>query len=242
MPGFERLALATFRYADGLIAPQPGILEWAGSYAPASTPTQVVHNGVDLARFPESREADLPPWPRPYVLFLGFMSPWQGLSTLLDAAGRDAWPDVDLVTIGSGPMEGACRSAGGRVHYIEPVPADEVVRWVSHAIASICPKEAGEHTSHGVSPYKILEAVASGTPVIATAVPGQAELVASLDIGILVPAGDPAALADAVRKIIDDPELERRLAASARGHRLTVSWLGEVEEFGRLFEAVGVSG
>ncbi|MAE72343.1 MAG: glycosyltransferase family 1 protein [Gemmatimonadetes bacterium] len=66
------------------------------------------------------------------------------------------------------------------------------------------------------SPVAIMEAMASGVPVVATAVGGVPDLVADGETGVLVPAGDPHALAEAIRELHAAPELRRRLAAAGR--------------------------
>jgi glycosyltransferase involved in cell wall biosynthesis len=65
-------------------------------------------------------------------------------------------------------------------------------------------------------PMAILEAMAAGLPVVATAVGGIPELVADGETGLLVPPGDPDALAAALRRLVADPELRRRLGEAAR--------------------------
>jgi glycosyltransferase involved in cell wall biosynthesis len=62
----------------------------------------------------------------------------------------------------------------------------------------------------------ILEAMASGLPIVATDVGGNYELVDQDKTGFLVPRNDPAALADAIRVYVDDPDLRRRHGAAAR--------------------------
>ena len=64
-------------------------------------------------------------------------------------------------------------------------------------------------------PHTVVEALAVGTPVIATAVGGVPELVRDGENGLLVPAGDADALAAAIRRLIDEPGLRERLAAAA---------------------------
>ena len=66
------------------------------------------------------------------------------------------------------------------------------------------------------APFSILEAMAAGLPVVATDVGGVRELVADGETGLLVPAGDPARLAEALRSLLADPALRRRLGAA--GH------------------------
>ena len=62
----------------------------------------------------------------------------------------------------------------------------------------------------------VLEAMAAGLPVVASAVGGIPELVVDGETGLLVPPGDPDALADALGKLITDPELRQRLGAAGR--------------------------
>ena len=66
------------------------------------------------------------------------------------------------------------------------------------------------------APISILEAMAAGLPVVASDVGGVGELVVDGATGLLVPAGDPAALAAALERLLADPELRRRLGAAGR--------------------------
>jgi glycosyltransferase involved in cell wall biosynthesis len=65
-------------------------------------------------------------------------------------------------------------------------------------------------------PISIIEAMAAGVPVVATRVGGVPELVVEGETGLLVPPGDPRALADALRRLIGDPELRLKLGSAGR--------------------------
>ena len=65
-------------------------------------------------------------------------------------------------------------------------------------------------------PLVLLEAMARGRPVVATPVGGTPELVTDGETGLLVPPRDPEALAEALRRVLDDPELARRLGEAGR--------------------------
>ena len=65
-------------------------------------------------------------------------------------------------------------------------------------------------------PLSILEAMAAGLPVVASDVGGVPELVVDGETGLLVPPGDPHALAAAIDRLLDDPDLRRRLGAAGR--------------------------
>ena len=64
-------------------------------------------------------------------------------------------------------------------------------------------------------PHTVVEALAVGTPVIATAAGGVPEVVRDGENGLLVPVGDASALATAIRRYLADPELEERLRSAA---------------------------
>ena len=66
-------------------------------------------------------------------------------------------------------------------------------------------------------PHAVVEGLAAGTPVIATGVGGVTEVVTDGVNGLLVPPGDPDALAEAIRRFFADEELRARLRAAARG-------------------------
>jgi glycosyltransferase involved in cell wall biosynthesis len=65
-------------------------------------------------------------------------------------------------------------------------------------------------------PLSILEAMAASKPVVATAVGGVGESITHLETGMLVPPGDPVALATAIRTVLSDAPLARRLAAAGK--------------------------
>jgi starch synthase len=180
----------------------------------------VVHNGVDADSFrrTDRRDAlDRHGITRPYVLFVGRISEQKGIFHLLDAA--TLFPDdVDLVLCASSPdtpeLEARLRAAIAgrpRVRWINAMlPRDEVVSLYSHARAFVCPSV--------YEPFGLinLEAMACGTPVIATRVGGIPEVVVHDETGWLVPPGEPAALAAAVRKLLADPKRAASFGAAGR--------------------------
>lgn len=81
-----------------------------------------------------------------------------------------------------------------------------------------------EHFARYASPMKLFEYMASGTPVVASALPAIAEIIRDGENGLLVPPGDPSALASALRRLRDDPALASRLAARARCDVAPYAW------------------
>jgi len=180
----------------------------------------VLHNGVDADAFArtERRDALARHGVRPpYVLFVGRISEQKGIFQLLEAA-RSLPEGVQLVLCASSPdtpellrrLEGAV-AGRSQVHWINAmVPVPDVVQLYSHAAVFVCPSV--------YEPFGLinLEAMACGTPVVATRVGGIPEVVADGETGWLVEPDDPAALASALREALADPERARRLGDAGR--------------------------
>lgn len=110
-----------------------------------------------------------------------------------------------------GPLERTVRELGlnGRVTFLGAQPRERVLELFRAADASLL------SSSWENFPHSVVEALAVGTPVIATAVGGVPEVVRDGENGLLVPPGDPAALAVAIRRYFGDVELRERLQTAA---------------------------
>ncbi|MGH7385495.1 MAG: glycogen synthase [Candidatus Rokuibacteriota bacterium] len=180
----------------------------------------VIHNGVDAEAFArtEGREAlarhgVLPP----YVLFVGRISEQKGIFQLLEAA-RALPEGVTLVLCASSPDTPELRSrleaaVAGRpeIRWINAMlPVPEVVQLYSHAAVFVCPSI--------YEPFGLinLEAMACGTPVVASRVGGIPEVVVDGETGRLVEPGDTAALGQALRLALADLGRARRMGEAGR--------------------------
>jgi glycosyltransferase involved in cell wall biosynthesis len=147
------------------------------------------------------------------LVFAGRLGPQKSLGTALEALERV--PDVTLVVAGDGPERAALERRStelgldGRVRLLGSVPRERVLRLFRAADASVLPS-AWENF-----PHTVVEALAVGCPVIATAVGGVPEVVRDGENGLLVPARDPEALAAAITRFFGDDALQARLAAAA---------------------------
>jgi glycosyltransferase involved in cell wall biosynthesis len=93
----------------------------------------------------------------------------------------------------------------------------EVVRGsMNSATLFVLPSQVAEDGNRDGIPVALMEAMASGCPVVSTRVSGIPELIEDSRDGILVSERDPAALADAIQRLLEEPELRTRLAARAR--------------------------
>jgi glycosyltransferase involved in cell wall biosynthesis len=147
------------------------------------------------------------------LAFAGRLGPQKSLGVALEALARA--PEVMLVVAGDGPerrgLEGRARDLGldGRTRFLGSLGRDAVLRLFRAADASLL-SSAWENF-----PHTVVESLAVGTPVIATAVGGIPEVVRDGANGLLVRSGDPEALAAAIARFFADGELRRELAESA---------------------------
>ena len=147
------------------------------------------------------------------LVFAGRLGPQKAVGVLLEALRRIS--DVTLVIAGDGPerptLERRVAELGldARVRFLGSVPRETVLRLFRASDASVLPS-AWENF-----PHTVVEALAVGCPVIATAVGGVPEVVRDGENGLLVPPGDAAALADAIERFFGDPSLRERLHGAA---------------------------
>ena len=161
----------------------------------------------------------LPPFPdrtpagRPLLAFAGRLTAPKALSVALEAVALV--PEVELVLAGDGDerraLEARARELGldGRVRFLGSLPRDDVLALFRRADAVLL-SSAWENF-----PHTLVEALAVGTPAIATAVGGVPEIVTDGENGLLVPPGDAEALAGAIRRFLEDEPLREHLAAAA---------------------------
>ena len=168
---------------------------------------------------------------RPTLVFAGRLAPVKALDVALEALTRV--DGVSLVIAGDGPerarLEGlaAPLGLGERVRFLGPQPR-AVALELFEAGDAVLLSSTWENFPHAV-----VEGLAAGTPVIATGVGGVNEIVTDGVNGLLVPPGDPDALAEAIRGFFADDELRTRLRAAARG---SVDGYAPEQVYGRIEE------
>jgi glycosyltransferase involved in cell wall biosynthesis len=149
------------------------------------------------------------------LAFAGRLGPQKALGVALEAVA--AVPDVTLIVAGDGPDRAALEARAielgleGRSRFLGSVSRDQVLRLFGAADASVL-SSAWENF-----PHTVVEALAVGCPVIATAVGGVPEVIRDGENGLLVPPNDVAALAVAIRRFFEDGALRQRLAEAAPG-------------------------
>jgi glycosyltransferase involved in cell wall biosynthesis len=184
---------------------------------------RVIPPGVEKAsvgqgetpRSPPPTVHSLPPAAR-YLLCIGPLEPCKGFFDAIWALDviRRVYPDLHLVLAGSGSDRPRLQrfvaqiSLGNSVHFVGA--QEDLAGLVAGAVAVWIPSraDAGRQVA--------LEALAAGRPVLASRQPGLEEVVADGETGVLVPAGNQAALARQTRLLLDDPARGQALGAAGR--------------------------
>ena len=163
------------------------------------------------------------------------LRPEKGHDVLLDAAAIVVrrFPDAHFDIVGAGPelaaLEARAESLGltsavSFLGHCEDVPAR-----LAAADLFVLPSRSEAF------PNAVLEAMAIGLPTIASAVGGLLEVIQPERNGVLVPVGDPQALARAISGLMADPARAARLGAAARAHAQTFSFSGMVAGFEQIY-------
>ncbi len=193
-------------------------------YGAAAARIRVIPCGVDTTLFAPLPQAEarrcLGLGPGPLLLYVGRIAPIKGLDTLLEAVRRlrQAGRPVRLLVVGGEtdePRDGHeadVRALAGRlgldgaVTFVGPQPQQALRCWYAAADVTVLPSY---YESFGMV---ALEAMACGTPVIASRVGGLPSTVRDGLTGLLVPDGDAETLAAGIARVLDTPDLRRRLA------------------------------
>jgi glycosyltransferase involved in cell wall biosynthesis len=199
--------------ADRIIATSPRYIETSPWLGAVRCKCVVVPLGVDARRF---RPPEKPFEGPPTLLFVGRLRYYKGLDTLLSALTQV--PEVRLQVVGDGPMRVPWERLAGqlglaeRVRFTGDVDDQDLPQRYREAHAFVLPANARAEAFGTV----LLEAMASGLPCITTEVgTGTSWVVQHGVTGLVVPPRDPAALAEAIRALLSDPE--RRLALGRAG-------------------------
>jgi glycosyltransferase involved in cell wall biosynthesis len=147
------------------------------------------------------------------VLFVGKLIPLHGLETVL-AAARSA-PELHLRLVGSGQLDELVRTRPENVEWV-PWVEYELLQQELHRAGCALGIFGTSAKAARVIPNKAFQALACGTPLVTADTPGARELLVDGESALLVPPGDPDALAGALRRLADDPELAGRLSAGGR--------------------------
>jgi len=228
--------------ADHLVACSDGLAaRMSSQFAIPLSRISVIVNGVDATVFdgvgrPDTR---LPrELPRTFMLNVGAFIPRKNHALLLQALVllKSRYPTLHLCIAGADgderrALEDAARAHGlsDRVHLFIELDQYQVALLLSKA--TLCVQASLAESF----PLAVLEAGASGIPVAVSDIPGHRELVCGGRTGRLFPLGNPAACADAIAAILDDPEAAGRVAAEQKERiRRELTWTSSMQQYERL--------
>ena len=190
---------------------------------------RVIPNGVDVERFsPVLRPFD--EWRDPdfvNLLFVGRLDPRKGVHLLIEAMPEVASRThgrARLVVIGDSYLRPKFEasvpgSVRDRVWFLGHVPKDDLPRWYRTGDIFVSPASGNE--SFGIV---LLEAMASGCPVVASDIPGYRSVVQPELNGLMFTPGSAESLADTLVRLVNDPERRQQLAARGRARALEFAW------------------
>jgi len=217
-----------FKRLDGLIAVSHASKEYHMRYFPGEY--TVIPNGVDVELF---GRADLRPVEEfadgcPNILFVGRLERRKGLPYLIEAFARvkPEMPDARLIVVGAYdgleklPFLFQVRHLGlNDVHFIGRVTDRELARYYRTADVYCAPSTGME--SFGMV---LLEAMASGAPIVASDIEGYREVMEDGVQGVLVKPEQPEELAAAILSLLRDPARRRAMSASGREKAQRYAW------------------
>jgi glycosyltransferase involved in cell wall biosynthesis len=218
------------RWADRVVSVSADSTKLACSQGLPREKLLTIHNGIDLAPFtfrvPDANGS---------IVFVGRLSPEKDLDTLLEAVAllRQRGSSTPLHIAGDGPERSRLERLCAERQLHDSVRFLGAVRNVPGLLATagllVLPS-----LSEGIS-LALLEAMASGVPVVATRIGGNAEVIEDERTGLLIPTRDPEALAGAIHRLQADPSAATRLAVAARQR---VETCFDVREMVRRYESL----
>ena len=246
VPGFRPYDFATYhrligpflrvvwRKAGGVVANSVGLRDLGRAFD-AKTSIDIIPNGVDAERFVPAPRS----WDPPRMLFVGRVVYQKGLDVLFKALGQLQALPWELSIIGDGTQGERLRAMAEkmgiteRVHFLGWRHNDDLVYQYQQANLFVYPSR------HEGMPNAVLEAMATGLPVLATRIAGNEELVVPGETGVLVPPEDQSALKNALSGLIPDT-LRREIMGGMARKRVEESytWMEMTRRYEDLLEQV----
>lgn len=190
-------------------------------------------------------DADFEPPAQQVVAYSGHLYAWKGVDVLLQAlalvpgaqglivGGHAGEPDLGRVKALAAQL-----GIAQRVTFTGIVPPGEVAEQLRRAGVLALPNPASAISTRFTSPLKLFEYMAAGRAIVASDLPSIREVLHDGQNALLVPPGDAAALAAALRRLLDDRALSSRLARAAFAAMPEYSWSRRAERLEALFTEI----
>ncbi|MDT5095799.1 MAG: phosphatidyl-myo-inositol alpha-mannosyltransferase [Mycobacterium sp.] len=202
-----------------------------------------IPNGVDTGKFANAPVLQGYPRSGKTVLFLGrYDERRKGMDVLLGALPRlvERFPEVQVLIVGPGDEDELREQAGAlsrHLRFLGHVTDDEKAAALRSADVYCAPNTGGE--SFGIV---LVEAMAAGTPVVASDLDAFRRVLKDGEGGRLVPVDDSGALADALVEVLSDDELRARYTAAGNAAIVRYDWSVVAQQIMRVYETVAAPG
>lgn len=222
--------------------------------AKTETPIHRIYHGTDLEQFEANGRFARTKMPSadnsdalPIILSVGRLVEKKGFPVLLHALKKlvDRGQKFVCFIVGTGPQEAALHhliEELGLQQYVDlrgKMTQTELVNYYHQATVVALACQVEENGDRDGIPNVLVEAMATGTPVVSTSISGIPELIKHEETGLLVPPENPEALADSLQRLIEDRKLALSLTANAKEHvKHYFDMQMNAKQLGKLFERV----
>ncbi|MCH8222697.1 MAG: glycosyltransferase family 4 protein [Chloroflexi bacterium] len=223
---WKRVLLPIYNALDGRIAVSEASKEFVATHFPGEY--EVIPNGIEIEHFAKTRSR-LPEFDdgKVNILFVGRAEVRKGLKYLIGAFSLLKWemPNIRLIVVGPGNPDQdsarymAERGVGDDICFVGSPSYEDLPSY--HHSADIFCTASIDRESFG---YVVAESMAAGLPIVATDIAGHRSVVGDRGNALMVPPKDEAALAGALRTLIEDPALRERLGKAAREKAEEYRW------------------
>ncbi len=223
--------------ADALIAVSAALAERLVALGAAPDRVRVLRNGVDTTAFrPADRGAARAALrlDGPTLLSVGHLIARKGHDRTIAALAT--LPGVSLLIVGEGPLRASLEAQaarlglGERVHFLGAQPQPRLPEFYSAADAMVLASSREGWAN------VLLESMACGTPVVASPIPGNPEVVQSREAGVIAPSNTPSGLAEAIRELLAAPPDRAATRAYAERFGWDETSAGQIEVFRRVLQ------
>jgi glycosyltransferase involved in cell wall biosynthesis len=232
---------AVWRHADGYVTITRALAEELERRFGKRAKLAVVPDGMRPAATPDTPTSS----GTPVAAYAGHLYAWKGVDILIHALAKT--PGVHGLIVGGHTAEpdlGRVRQLvnelriSDRVTFTGLVAPSNVPAYLAQSTMLVLPNPASAISTHCTSPLKLFEYMAANRPIIASDLPAIREILRDGENALLVEPGNAAAIADAMRRLIDGPELAAELARTAAAEAARYTWPRRAERLETLLKDV----